>query len=581
MRLNERINVFYGLNNRLNPASAEYQEGMAYVSDNARIDEQGTWGNQQALKAVAGTIATESSPTGGGSHYKNLAPDNVNTIVNMAVGTSCDVGANDTMYSTDGSGVVDKDGGTVSSTSSCLDPPADSDFELTASDTTNKDLPAGTYFYIITNYKEGVGESLPTKAKRVDVSADTKDYILVDNGGGNIPVDYDEVRIYRTNRVSPDDGLNPDISKFYFVHSLSSAGAFNDYPQYGLSKIEYEGRGSSIPQDIDYLVAFDNRMLYFKKNDLYWSSSDRPEEVAQEYELTIENNTDTTVDVKPKLSTGVYGEAKKTISELSGQTVKGAIPFNGRLYIFTNSTTGYLRPSNSLEGYSYVSLYEGVGITSDKTLALSPFGLFGADQNGMWVLQGSRLRRLSDDRVDIDDSSKSTYISNTDRQDSFGCWIPVLNEYWWGVSGTVIAYQADKDTFAGPYNYAVSGGCSFANDAGAQAYLGGSTPDPTSKSNVSIDLQFWLGQSAPTAVKDTVELETMFAETADCTLEAIQNNIASDSTTGQKTKAVTDSYATIAPDSSGRMFRLKITGTCKLTTLNYRFNSIDWDRRHR
>ena len=84
--LNPEVQVFLGLNNALDPCSHEYKEGMAYVSNNSRIDESGRWAEQAELTdlgADAPALATNPATDGGSDevHVKNLAIDGTDYIV--------------------------------------------------------------------------------------------------------------------------------------------------------------------------------------------------------------------------------------------------------------------------------------------------------------------------------------------------------------------------------------------------------------------------------------------------------------------------------------------------------------------
>lgn len=581
--INQRINTFLGLNNMLNPSSAEYKEGMAYKSTNARIDEYGLWAAQQALVSISGAPIELPDPHGGGGHFKSLAVDDVEYIVTMALTTSCDVGLNKKLYSTNGSGAIKNADGDVTT----LTPPVQSDI------TENNDGIAsraenGTYYYIITFYDNIYKrESLPSNAISGEVDGDTKDNITVTSA--TAATANMRLRFYRSKRTSAADGVYNATNIFYFLGEKTSGTTYVDYlHDTEIANAEYEGRGSAPPSDIDYLVSFNNRMLYFKGNVLYWSSAGRPQEVAQEYTLTYsEPDPDQTVTCKPKLSIGAYGEAKFEIAELSGHTVKAAIPLFGKLYVWTNGMMGYIEATNRLEGYRFHILREGVGVTSDKVLALSPYGLFGADGQGMWLLRPSgQVVRLTDKRVDLYAGDGTTF-SDSDFADSFGAWVPRLNEYLWGVSGKIIAYQADRDIFVGPYNYEVSGGCMVVTASGAYAYLtGGQTPSLTSKSVVVQTLEFWFGQTMPKINKDQVVVEIVHSATpgASVTAKVFQNAIASTvGATDSGNIAYTTSIGEVHPGGSGRFFMLRLTlptSGAPVAALNYHYTPAVWSEEY-
>ena len=62
MRVNERISSFLGLNNLLDPASADYKEGMAYSCSDARINKRGLW---SGIPATSGSASPTSALAGG------------------------------------------------------------------------------------------------------------------------------------------------------------------------------------------------------------------------------------------------------------------------------------------------------------------------------------------------------------------------------------------------------------------------------------------------------------------------------------------------------------------------------------
>ena len=580
---NERINTFYGLNNLLNPASPAYREGMASRSLRSRIDEQGLWTAQQDIMAHQGAIARVNSPSGGGSHYKFLTVNDTPTVVDMVVGVSCDVGPNKRLYSTNGSGAIKNVSGSVVA----LTPPVISTLTMPA-DAGNSRAEDGVYHYMVTFYDTvNQRESLPSAVKSVDYAFvdTTNEYVLVTLSAAATTAK--PVRIYRSRRTNADDGaygVYNATNKFYFLGELTSGNTFKDYLHDSeTANYLYEGRGSAPPTDVDYLVSFNNRMLYFKGSWLYWSSAGRPEEVPQSYTLTYDSPTDSVLTL-PRLTTGIYGEAKYEIGELSGHKVLAAMPINGKLYVWTATQMGVITATTRLEGYRYKKLYDGVGVTSDKVLALSPYGLFGADGQGIWLMTISgTVRRLTDGVIDLRDSGSDTYFTSTDFTNSFGCWVQVLNEYWFGVSGKIIAYQANRGTFVGPYNYSIHGATAFANSSGPQIYSTIGTPNPAVKDSVSRTLEFWLGQSTPTTVKDQLQVEIAQSAAAQVTAAVIQNSFPSATgANGSVSESITDAVGRVSPDGSGRLFRLLLTTTqaaSKLAVISYKYNAIGWTKK--
>lgn len=574
---NQRTDIFLGLNNMLDPSSEEYREGMAYKSTNLRIDETGLWTRQQALTSIDGALSQIGSPHGSGSHYKNLAVDSVDKIVSMAVGVSCDVGPNKKLYSTNGSGAIKNAAGDVSDLTR---PTITAD---TGSGSSTR-AESGVYYYVCTIYnttydREGL-PSVAVKSAEIDHDDGSKDRIVLESGTSASTTN--RIRFYRSKRISSGGGVYNSPNIFFFVAEITTSNTYTDYLHDSeIANYEFEGRGTAPPSAIDYLISYNNRMLYFKGNVLYWSSAGRPEEVAQEYSVTIgDGATAKSVACKPKLSIGFYGEAKYEIGELAGQKVIAALPYRGKLYVWTSSMMGYIEATSRLEGYRFYVLHKGIGVTSDKVLALSPHGLFGADQQGIWLFAGTGVpRRLTDYRVDIEDSSKDTYLSRTNRRNSFGCWVPALNEYWWGVSGKIIAYQAQRNIFVGPYNYSVAGGTGI---KGMQVYLsGGKTPSRTSKNSVAGTLQFWFGQGTPGINKDQVEVEIIHNQDPDSNVVAkvYQNCIAS---TTDATDSGNITYSTpvgkVKPEGSGKFFMLQLilpSSGAPVAAINYSFNPIN------
>ena len=194
--INQRINTFLGLNNALNPASAEYREGMAWRSKEAHIDRAGVWDARPALVSATGAPGTVSA--GSGDHFKNLALEGTDKIITgLDTTDACDVGTNRIAYITTGSGNVrylrasgtsdDVEAppkGTVSSAPAASDTGVESRAE------------SGDYYYIFTSYSSTFQhESLPWNNKAYMATLDK------DSGNLNITMtltangDGDEIRI--------------------------------------------------------------------------------------------------------------------------------------------------------------------------------------------------------------------------------------------------------------------------------------------------------------------------------------------------------------------------------------------------
>lgn len=587
--INERVNVFLGLNNQLNPASAEYREGMAYRSKDARIDKSGLWSPRQLLSGCS-TAPGLLTGWGSGNHFKNLAVENIDKIIsNLASGESVDVGPNDMLYGTTGSGAPKRQraDGSGKADIAVYTPPTS--VTATTADGTSTRGENGTYYYMCTYYDNILKrESLPSTVydAEIDHNDGAKDHISIAYPTATA---NKRVRIYRTKRTCPAEGVYSATNIFYFIAeqtavSPHNASPFLDYKHDDDLVSEYEGRGTdpntATGGAIDYLASFNNRMLYFKGNTVHWSSAGAPDEVAVDYVITYDTDGDT-IDCKPKLSLGVYGEAKFEIAELAGQKVVGAMLKDGRLYIWTSSMTGYLRATNRLEGYRFTVVRKGIGLVNDKCLAYTPYGVFGADRVGMWLLDNyGRLRRLSDGVIDIHEGADTT-LTQANITDSFIVWIPIFKECWWSVGNVQIAYQADRGVFVGPYTYPISGGTSFVSTGGAQAYLtGGLTPSATSIDTSPTNYyEFWFGQSKPKTIKDNVRVELVHPDsTGTASVTLYQNSLPTETgaTAGAAIAYNSDSIGKVVGIGSGRFFKAKLTTTTgrKLIGINYRYNPV-------
>lgn len=590
-----KINTYLGLNNILNPASAEYREGMAYRSKDCRIDRNGLWSARPALADSSGEptrYAFDQSGWGTGLHYKNVAVQGTDLIIEtLATADIIDVGPNEILYGTKGSGTVARmiSDGTDSLIAAPTNPTINTAPEDTGATPTRQEN--GTYFYIFTSYNDTwKHESIPAKAYQIDLADKTANTVLMkatENGDG------DEIRIYRSLRTSVGDGVYAPNNRFYFVGVATSGSDFTDrLHDQEIINNQYEARGSVPPSAIDYLKSWNNRMYYFKDNIVYWSSAGRPQEVAQEFDLSIETTEGgSTVDVtcKPLLSVGVYGGAKYEIAELSSKTVTGAISRDGRLWLFTANTVGYLLPTNQLEGVKYKEFRRGIGLVNDKCLAFTPFGVFGADRQGMWLLNNyNELRRLTDGVVDLlggaDTTLTQSYVS-----DSFMLWVPVLNEAWWCMQYSAtptyiqIAYQADRGIFVGPYTHTLTGGCNFVNASGSFAYgTGDKIVDVDTADTTTVQyLDFWLGQSNPFAVKDQLDLQIEHSATPGAAVAAsiYQNDIASTSGISSEDTSYSTVTKSLEAHEQGKMFKLAITLPAEgapLANINYRYNIAGW-----
>jgi len=378
-----------------------------------------------------------------GPHVKNLAIENTDKII---VGIDTDIimgiGPNDYLYATKkGSGTVeymDSSGSHADATG--VSAPTQSN--LTEKDGSSSRAQNGSYYYIVTKYNVTRDcESLPSAVKTADIDHDdgAKDYIQVAWSSG-AATSTNRIRVYRTKRTSVTDNVFSPTNIFYFVAELTSGATYDDYMGDSDLTAEYEGRGGTIPTSVDFLIPFNNRMLYLKGNILRWSSAGRPEEVAAKYTLTYP--TSDTVTNRPLLSPNTYSEAKYEITELAGQTVTGGFVRAGKCWLATAGMIGYLdSTSRLLEGYKFHVVRKGIGLINDKCITMTPYGVFGADRKGTWILDNvGRLYRLSYGVVDIKaGTGKSTALAQSDVADSFMCYLPQVEEVLWGIK------QAESD----------------------------------------------------------------------------------------------------------------------------------------
>jgi hypothetical protein len=585
------VDTFLGLNNLLNPASAEYREGMAYRAQNCRLNSKGLWEARPKLSTTVGAptlYAFDQTGWGTGNHFKNVAVQGTDLIIgSLATTESIAVGPNEILYGTRGTGTINRmiSDGTDSllaapTAPTVTSPPADTGAIPTR-------MENGTYFYIFTSYNSTYKhECIPAKAYQVDVADVTANSVtmtITANG------DSDEIRIYRTLRTYVTDNVYNPNNRFYFVGVPTSGQAFVDrLNDQEIINNEYEARGSVPPTAVDYIEAWNNRMYYFKDNIVYWSSAGRPQEVAQEFDLTTETTeggSTVEITIKPRLSVGVYGEAKYEISELSSKTVTAAIPRGGRLWIFTATTVGYLMATNQLEGIRYKEFRIGIGAVNDKCIAFTPYGVFGADRQGMWLLSNyDELTRISDGAIDLLAGADTT-VTQSYVTDSFIVWCPILEEVWWSMQYAAdptyiqIVFQANRGIFTGPYTHAITGGCNYTSTSGAYTYVTGPyiVDQTTADTAVAQYLDFWLGQSNPMTIKDELEVQIIHSATpgAAVTAKIYQADIASTSGITSEDTSYTDATRNLQAHNAGRFFKLELTlptAGAPLALFNYRYN---------
>ena len=219
----------------------------------------------------------------------------------------------------------------------------------------------------------------------------------------------------------------------------------------------------------------------------------------------------------------------------------------------------------------------------------------------MWHLGGTlTLKRISKDVIDINLSTKSTYALQSTLDESFGLWVPDLDEYWWCVVNTgestvhrQVAYQPARKIFGGIYAYSgLTGGCDFVSTTGAQTFLTNSERvNDTSFEELTQTLQFWMGQHSLYNVKDDLKIEIIYesiTSSKEVTVTVYQNNIAS--TTGAITSSdfVHDSnnlVGLVEPKGRGRMFMVSISipSDCQapIISIDGSINEIPWNEKAR
>lgn len=554
-----------------------------------------------ALKALSNIGASDVSGSGGPFNTDDVVitfiGDLAATDVPLMVFTSTAVVGTVTETTKGARGRVkyqDKNG----SNGSCTAQTPPSTCSAATGDGTSARGENGIYYYMCTYFdNDRKRESLPSAADsaEIDHADGAKDRIVVTTSWAT---SAKRIRIYRTKRTSATDGIYNATNIFYFVTELSSGRTYTDYlHDTEIESREYDGRGSPPPKGIDCLIPYNNRMLYFCRDGfLYWSSADQPEDIALEYTVEIDSED---VTCKPLLSLNTYGESKFEIAELAGQRVTAAMQKGGVVWVWTAGMTGYIQATNNLEGYRFHVVRRGIGAVSDKVLADTPCGIFGADRQGVWLLSNTgKINRLSDGQIDIKaGTGKSTALAQSDITDSFGVWLPTLKEYWWCVGGdTQIVYQANRGVFVGPYSLAIVGGCNFESTGGMQAFLNdGSIPlvgvdaeEPSSPTKAQ-EIGFWMGQSSLSMVKDKLQVEILYdsiTATKTVTVMVYQNNVASTTgatDSGNHSHTDDNLVGLVEPNNSGRMHYVKITipSDCAapIAKIGYRANVVPWNEK--
>lgn len=550
MEIAQSLNFTHGLINAIEPSSPLYKEGAACVSTNSRIDDNGTWNKGPTTTNCTNAPTASTVPGKSGNHFQLISITGVQYIAD-GLGNSDTLaeGSNGYAYYL-ASGTLKWWDGTDSTTAventnygtAGLAQPSQSTYPTIAVTGTGARQESGIYFYFATIYNAVRDvESLPTPVVEHWVG---KSYVG-DIRQADVPVlsgitsTGNRIRWYRSKVIKINKGDTQQLSQitiptdYYFVGEVATGSTFADYAndtEIVRPENLYKHRGNPAQTSLNSVASFDNRFFTFKSHIVQWSSAGRPEEFPTGYSLRIRHDYSsgvwttgtfkdqltkgtavyTTLAMSPVLESGIEASAIMTVTELVGQTVVRAYEYNGKLWVFTNRTTGYIAPTGTYDAYRYVKVRDDIGVCSPWTLAESPYGLFGADRHGIWVIKGEILQRLSDGLIDITDSAKATYCATANMAASFGVWVDDLNEYWWSVSNVQIVYRADKGFFVGPYQLTLSGGTNYVNGSVAECYLtAGKTPIITSRAGVQT-LKFWVGQSNCYSIKSNVKVDVLY-----------------------------------------------------------------------
>lgn len=634
--VHKTVDITKGLNNCMSPTSPLYPEGSAYVSDNSRLDKDGFWNKAPVITSNStGTLRVIPNKTGLhfrpitilGTQYITGGLSDTDTIVSGSNGYGYYL-VSGVPYWWSGVTSVSAVQYTDYDVSGLSRPTTDPVMQTMSAKGTR--MEEGIYYYFYTFFDPTrLVESLPSDVienyvrryyvndvRQVDVPIIRG--VVPDMGEGNEARETrTTVRYYRSKVIKIRKGDSVQLAnqnnplEFYFIGESSAGKGNHDWSDYAsdeeIAKPEnlYTGRGSAPPTS-DVIASYQNRTFYFKDGDCYWSSSGRPEEVPQEYTLTVNQtysvgtwtgevltagaSTELAMSgFRPILETGIESAAKMKLPIT--ETVKGAIEFQGKLWVFTEHSAGCITPTAKCDGFDYNKAADGIGICSPQTLQNTPFGLFGADKKGVWQITDS-IRRISYGIVDIDTSSKSSYLNYSSyAAASFGVWVDTLNEYWWSFQSSAtptyaqIVYQADIKSFAGVYKLTLTGGCSFVNSGGFHCYLtGGKTPTISADRNGGgvQTLKFWLGQESLAYVKDNLLVVVLYDSiTADQNITALvyQNSIASETgaqTNGTHTHNDDNLVGLVDCNGSGRVFELSLsiptTCTAPIASICYSFS---------
>ncbi|HUX15623.1 MAG TPA: hypothetical protein VMW52_04070 [Phycisphaerae bacterium] len=355
----------------------------------------------------------------------------------------------------------------------------------TADDTTSRIL-RGARNYVATHYDERRNvRSLPSTAHvfaEADLAADNAKKVQVTSvaTGGEAATQES----WRSQRTSVYDAEIGDMTHFQRVGPITGTPADDKRSDEELRRDgRLDCRGGR-PLPCRYAIVWRGRAYYsgyavnhgttptlHKDNtagssytvpiphvdgrSIEWSSAGRPEEVARKYLLSVSS---TNVEQSPELEPGLFMEAKTWLPDDAGGIVRGMVGFGQEVLVFTEREASSLY--GAVEPFGQRILAQDIGLCSHRTLQVcGGYGLMGADAEGPWVWTGQDFVHLGRAALDLGATSP-TGVHQAALSASLAVWVRDLQEYWWIVSPPgstaktrVMAYQADRGVFSGPYDF--------------------------------------------------------------------------------------------------------------------------------
>ena len=395
------MNIFRGLNNKVDPTSAVWQPGFASACDNSRIDDNMTWNQGPSLASHSETI--DKIATGlGGNHMKVASYLGTRYIfTGLADADTLVTGPNGYVYFVDNSGSSYPELW-IGSKASASGVAAQTTLSAITTSGIGTRMEEGIYYYMCTRYDPARDcESLASYiyehyvAKRYENDVRIADVPVLPAVSGTathvtrwyrsmcVPIAKGDTRQIGTHTVPTD---------FYFIGEAATGSTFSDYAhdsEINSQENLYTARGGRPPTNCDCIGAFDNRIFYFQGQNIWWSSAGRPEEVPQLHTQTIYYTwsggvwtagtykdkltagsavTETLAYTYPLLDTGYRGEARLFCPDLASQNAVVAEEHNGKLWFWTETSTFYIERADNVEGYRYVKVAEGIGAASPHVL---------------------------------------------------------------------------------------------------------------------------------------------------------------------------------------------------------------------